>query len=136
MKTIEQLRAQDAMKQVAELSGKPDGFKKLYRAYVDRLGPTIVMNGLGQALAMEPAASGPKSRTQGEKAHYEIYCSLQRWICRENGGVYPSANDLLHAITENDESDYLCAQAEALAWLEWHKKCCRASLPKGEENAE
>ena len=33
-------------------------FKERYRSYVDRLGPAIVMNGLGQALATEPQPPG------------------------------------------------------------------------------
>ena len=47
------------------------------------------------------------------------------------GGVYPDG-DLLQAIMKHDEAHYLHAQAEALAWLEWHKKCCRASFPAEE----
>jgi CRISPR-associated protein Cmr5 len=44
--------------------------------------------------------------------------------------VYSRQKDLLEAITGQDEAHYLRAQAEALAWLEWHKKFCRAWLPK------
>ena len=60
--TIEQQRAADALGRVQALSGRSDGFKKRYRSYVDRLGPAIVMNGLGQALATERAAAGPPPR--------------------------------------------------------------------------
>ena len=44
--------------------------------------------------------------------------------------------DLLQQIMNNKEMLYLRAQTEALAWLEWHKKCCRASFPKGKEDGE
>lgn len=134
MKTIEQLRAADALARVNELLERADGFKKRYRAYVDRLCPTIVMNGLGQALATELAAAGPNPEKDEEHdAHHELYKSVQRWLCRADGGVYPSSSDLLQAITSNEEEIYLRAQAEALAWLEWHKKFCRAAFPRGEE---
>ena len=133
MKTIEQLRAADALARANELGSQPDGFKKRYRAYVDRLCPTIVMNGLGQALATERAAAGPHPQKDDERAHNELYESVQRWLCRPGDGVYPSQADLLQAITSNEEDVYLRAQAEALAWLEWHKKFCRAAFPKGEE---
>lgn len=125
MRTLEQKRAADALKRVDEVARalKSDALKKDYRAYVDRLGPAIVMNGLGQALASERAAGGP--------VHDELYRSLQLWLCRADG-VYPSDEDLLDAITKHAESQYLHAQAEALAWLEWHKKFCRARFPKGE----
>lgn len=125
MRTLEQKRAADALKRVdevaRELSDRND--QALYRAYVDRLGPAIVMNGLGQALASERAAGGP--------VHDELYRSLQLWLCRADG-VYPADKDLLEAITNHAEPEYLHAQAEALAWLEWHKKFCRARFPKGE----
>ena len=134
VKTIEQERAADALARVAELSGRSAGFKKSYRAYVDRMGPAIVMNGLGQALATELAAAGPKPEKDDQKAHRALYQSLQRWLCRAAGGVYPSGDDVLQAIVVGDESCYLHAQAEALAWLGWHKKCCRAAFPKSEED--
>ena len=58
MKTFEQLRAADALARVKNLAAKGDEFKTRYRSYVERLGPAIVMNGLGQALATESAAAG------------------------------------------------------------------------------
>ena len=133
MKTIEQLRAANALTRVNKFGQKPEGFKKRYRAYVDRLCPTIVMNGLGQALAIERAAAGPQPQTDDEQAHHELYKSLQLWLCRREGGVYPPDSDLLQAIVDHDESLYLRAQGEALAWLEWHKKFCRAAFSKNEE---
>ncbi len=140
MKTIEQRRAADALARTNDLLGKPDELKKRYRAYVDRLGPAIIMNGLGQALATERAAAGPgPERSNPARAHHELYRNLQRWLCREDGVYPPSGKDipgdsgfLLQAVVQNSESCYLHAQAEALAWLEWHKKSCRALLPKDE----
>ena len=58
MRTIAQRRAADALARINELSKRPARFKERYRSYVDRLGPAIVMNGLGQALATERAAAG------------------------------------------------------------------------------
>ena len=129
MKTMEQERAADALECVNVLGSEDLVFKKHYRSYVDRLGPAIVMNGLGQALASERAAAGGKQNDP----HRALYMNLQRWLCRENGGIYHSS-DLLKAITQHDEAHYLRAQVEALAWLEWHKKFCRADLPR--EDAE
>jgi len=137
MRSIEQQRAANALARINELRGMSDDFKKRYRSYVDRLGPAIVMNGLGQALATERAAAGGANpKKDDEWAHHEIYRGLQLWLCRNEGGVYPSSDDLLEAIMKNDEALYLRAQAEALSWIEWHKKCCRASLPKGEGDDE
>ena len=138
--TIEQQRAANALGRVQELSARSDGFKKRYRSYVDRLGPAILMNGLGQALATERAAAGsPRDAadsTRGDAAdkdaHAELCTSLNQWLCRADGGIYPNATDLLRAIVSHRQSEYLQAQAEALSWLEWHKKGCRAAFPKDE----
>ena len=134
MNNLDQQRADNALSCVDRLRDQPEEFRKLYRAYSDRLGPTIVMNGLGQALATEQAAAGavPEPASAREHAHKTLYDNVQRWLCRENGGVYAASDDLLTAIMKEDESHYLRAQAEALAWLEWHKKFCRALLPKGD----
>ena len=131
MRTSEQIRAQDAFARVAELNAERDQFRQLYRAYVDRLGPTIIMNGLGQAMATELAAGAGGSFR--ERAHRKLYDNIQAWLCRAGGGVYGGADDLLQAIVSNDQSMYLMAQAEALSWLDWHKKACRATLPQGTE---
>ena len=136
MRSIGQERAANALASANELSRQSEDFKRRYRAYVDRLGPTIVMNGLGQALATERAGAGAKPEKDDERAHQKLYESLQRWLCRPEGGIYPPDEDLLQAIMDNDEKCYLRAQVEALGWLEWHKKCCRASFPKDEGAAE
>lgn len=123
-RTIEQKRADDALTRVKKLQRKGEAFKEKYRSYVDRIGPTIVMNGLGQALATELASD--------ESAHKELYQSVQQWLCRPDGGVYPGSDDLLSSIMDNGEAMYLHAQAETLAWLEWHKKFCRAYFREGD----
>lgn len=135
MRTIEQRRANDALKRVKDVNGKPEDFRKLYRSYVDRLGPAIVMNGLGQALATEIAAAGPKRDNSRKQAHHALYKNVQGWLCGAEG-VYRLADDLMSAITDNDEASYLRAQAETLAWLEWHKKFCRAYLPAEDSRTE
>ena len=133
MSTVAQRRAADALARVNELSARPDDeFKRRYRAYVDRLGPAILMNGLGQALATERASAGENPTRIDQRAHHELYLSLHRWLCSDDT-VYPGSPDLLQAIMANDESSYVRAQAEALAWLSWHKKFCHAALPRGED---
>ncbi|MDI9588743.1 MAG: type III-B CRISPR module-associated protein Cmr5 [Acidobacteriota bacterium] len=127
--TLEQQRAADALARTMALNAQSDEFKVRYRAYVDRLGVAIVTNGLGQALATERSGAGPSPDKDDERAHQALYDNVQEWLCRQ-GGVYESEPDLLQAITKHDEARYLVAQAEALAWLNWHKKFCRAAFPK------
>lgn len=121
-RTLEQRRAEDALARVKDVKKLAAQRKKIdaekYRSYVDRLGPAIVMNGLGQAMATELAAD--------DDAHRKLYDNVRRWLCRRDGGVYSGSDDLLTSIMRDDEHKYLRAQAEVLAWLEWHKKLCRA----------
>jgi len=131
-RSLEQRRAANALARIRHLENGSEKFRGRYRAYVDRMAPSIVMNGLGQALATELAAAGEKA-TDDAKAHQELYNSIQEWLCDSTEGVYRGEKDLLEAITRESEERYLIAQAEALAWLEWHKKFCRAFFPKSEE---
>lgn len=130
---LAQRRAKNALERTKELNRKQDKeFKSNYCSYVDRLGPAIVMNGLGQALATERAAAGSQLENGRQQAHHELYTSLELWLCGE-GAVYESSEDLLEAIIDNSETLYLRAQAEALAWIEWHKKFTRAYFPTENE---
>ena len=97
MRTLEQIRAENALARVSMLSNESMVFKQTYRAYVDRMGPAIMMNGLGQALATENAA-GSGQNVQGQ-AHRTLYDNVQGWLCRDDG-IYPGGADLLRAIID------------------------------------
>jgi CRISPR-associated protein Cmr5 len=134
--TPEQRRAADALRTVRALENADDAVRKRYRAYADRVGPSILMNGLGQALATERAAAGSNPQKADERAHDRLYRNIEAWLCRVGGVYEPSSDqdpDLLKAIVQGGEADYLRAQAEVLAWLVWHKKFCRAYLPAAED---
>ena len=88
------------------------------------------MNGLGQALATELAAAGPQPEKDDQKAHRELYQSLQRWLCRAAGGVYPSGDDVLQALVSGDESRYLHAQAEAVGLVGMAQEMLPRGLPE------
>lgn len=130
-RNAEQRRAADALKAVRQLDVAADEIRRRYRVYADRLGPSILMNGLGQALATERAAAGNEPTKPDDKAHDRLYRNVQAWLCRP-AGVYEAATgeiDLLAALVGGSQTLYVRAQTEALAWLVWHKKFCRAYLP-------
>jgi CRISPR-associated protein Cmr5 len=129
VRDLERERAADALAKVKALEKRPSSFKARYRSYVDRLGAAVVMNGLGQALATEMAAAGRDADGEDKAAHRTLAENVCAWLSRPDG-VYPGAEDVMHQITSSDQDDYLRAQMETLAWLTWHKKFCRASLPK------
>lgn len=129
----EQRRAAHALRTAREIANLDDAMKKAYRSYVERVGTTIITNGLGQALATElAAAGGSDSEAAQKRAHRTLYQNLERWLCGESGVLRGA--DLLATIVTITQADYLRAQAEALAWLVWHKKLCRAFLPRGSED--
>lgn len=130
MTTSEQRRAADALNKVLSLEYESEDLKKRYRAYVDRLGPMIIANGLGQALATERASAGESPSKDDERSHMKLYKNINDWLCRTPDGIYPGAADLIQALMSDSEDLYLRAQAESLAWLGWHKRFCRAYLPR------
>lgn len=137
IQTPDQRRGADALLAVQTLEADVT-FRKRYRAYADRLGPAILMNGLGQALATERAAAGLTPKKAEQRAHARLYRSIESWLCSVGGVYAPESGqqaDLLEAIVAHGEGEYLRAQAEALEWLVWHKKFCRAYLPH-DENEE
>jgi CRISPR-associated protein Cmr5 len=135
----EQRRAAHALRVAKEVKALDEPMQKAYRSYVERIGTTIITNGLGQALATElAAAGGGNSEAPQKRAHRELYVNLQSWLCRDSGVLRGSGGDrrdadLLDNLVSIPQSDYLRVQAEALAWLVWHKKLCRAFLPRGNE---
>lgn len=128
----EQRRAAHALRAAQTVKALDDAMQKAYRSYVERVGTTIITNGLGQALATElAAAGGGDAEAPQKRAHRTLYHNLQSWLCSESGVLRGA--DLLATIVAIPQADYLRAQAEALAWLVWHKKLCRAFLPRGPE---
>ncbi len=128
----EQDKACHALLRLKEVETRTDKFKGHYRSYVDRLGPAILINGLGQALAMELSAAGSNKGKEDEQAHYQLYRSVRDLLCQP-GAAYGGKDDLLDAILSGDQDQYIAAQAETLSWLSWHKKFCQAYLPREED---
>lgn len=105
-----------------------------YVSYVQSLPPTIVMNGLGQAMATLLS----KANGNLEEPHGMLYANLQDWLCGNDAAApYPNApggdTRLIEAIVGGTERQYLHAQAEALAYLIWLKKFANAYLQKGRD---
>lgn len=129
MPSREHRRAKDALQKVRALQNEP--WAENYRSYVDRLGPAILRNGLGQALAGELAAAGGDGGSL-TRAHRRLYDNLGSWLSSEDQPYgsegATSVAELMDRMMDGGEDLYLRAHAEALAWLEWHKRFCRAYL--------
>ena len=123
LQTLDQRRAANALRLVKSL--KESGKYAKYPSYVKSLPATVLQNGLGQALAtLLAAAKGDTS-----DAHHLLYSHLHQWLCSDtDDAVFRAAPDVLEAITQHEEKQYLHAQAESLAYLEWLKKFAVAYL--------
>jgi CRISPR-associated protein Cmr5 len=142
--TREQQRAQHALQSVNQVQErltnagsnekeqkKARKFRNEYKSYAESLPANIVMNGLGQACAMLLAQAKGKSADQN--AHRLLYDHLQDWLRgREHAAVYPKDQDLVKSVINHGQREYVRAQFESLAYLNWLKKFAQAYL--GEED--
>ncbi len=126
-RTLGQKRAKHALQQIKEkvMSKEDKEIQYSFLSYVSSLPATIVMNGLGQAMAFE--------LSKKDVGHRLLYGAISEWLCKSENAIYKGKNDLITAITEGSQEQYIIAQAEALVYLEWLKKFSRAYLKKKEE---
>lgn len=126
--TLGQKRAAHALKAINKLVEQNNYGN--FGSYVQRLPATIVMNGLGQAMAGELAAvRGGKN--DDERAHKRLFELVESWL--QESKTYSIELGLMESIVRSSQEDYVRAQAEALAYLEWLKKFSQAYLD-GEGN--
>lgn len=96
-----------------------------YASYVASLPASILMNGLGQALAQLKVAA----KQQENEPHELLYQHIQDWLCQDIPQTpYPRSLDLIEAVMIHDRKKYNWAVQEVLAWLKWHKKFTTAHL--------
>ncbi len=125
MRTLEQQRAADALHKVRMVSEASENVGKEFATYVTGLAPSIISNGLGQTCASLLA----RAKGNTSDPHHILYRYLQEWLCRDAPEApYPAGTNLMTALVEGDRYQYLRAQAEALAWLEWMKRFSAAYL--------
>ncbi len=128
VQTLEQKRAKHALGQVKALQKDKPGN---YLSYVKALPAAILMNGLGQALATERAAS--------DQAHHKLARHVSEWLLSPEAYTKYSASvsdeakldaaqRLLGRIVVGDQDAYLWAQTEAIAYVTWLKKFANAFL--------
>lgn len=125
-RSLEQKRAQFSLCQIQNIEKEKDEkWQAKYTSYVKSLPATILMCGLGQAMAMLRA----KAKGDMTTPHGRLYQDVQWWLCaEEEKGIFPKGKDLMEALTDTDMDTYLRAQAESLALLVWLKKFATAFL--------
>lgn len=129
IQTMDQQRADFALTTIEKYAREEGSNRQAeLRRYIIQIPALIHMNGLGQALAFYHSKGK-------ESTHEMVYQLLGSWLSRKDskGRVFEGADaDLLKAITSADMFQYMAAQNEALALLEWLKKFATALLHKGD----
>lgn len=128
--SLDRCRAAHALAAVRALQQQDNGH---YVSYVRGLPATILQAGLGQALGTLGAnASLDKSREKlgvDERAKRNLYEQVSAWLVGDHDNApYRGHTNVWTALTQGTESDYIHAQAEALAYLTWLKKFAVAFL--------
>lgn len=120
-RTLGQKRAEYCLDQLENLGCNRDDFKSLSAG----LPAMILQNGFGQTLAFLLAKGGDK--------HAAAFAIIVGWL-RQNGILQKEHNkDQLMEISQMPQSDYLRAQRETLAMLEWLKRYANADLFGGRQ---
>lgn len=125
LQTMEQKRARYALQCVESFTQLDKNWQEGIVRCANQLPALIHMNGLGQAMAFFKS-KGPK-----EKGYLDLYAMVGKWLCTEaDGKVFANSGngDLLTAITHGSMHEYMRAQGEAQALLEWVKKIAKALL--------
>lgn len=126
---MDQERAEFALRHIqGVVDGADETLRIEVRRYLNNLPALIRINGLGQALAFFRMKSD-------SKAHQTIYNMVGAWLCDADskGRIFSQGPDVLAAITQSDVAQYMAAQNEALALLQWLKKFAVAFLPSRQE---
>ncbi|MBW2096693.1 MAG: type III-B CRISPR module-associated protein Cmr5 [Deltaproteobacteria bacterium] len=128
MRTLGQKRAEFALQRV---TGIPAEAKERFKPFSAGAPTMILQNGFGQALAFWVAKA--KGKEKGE--HMEMFNIVKEWLSYDNGDVHnryviktDSPADFFSAVSKMTQSQYLTAQKETLALIEWVKRFANADL--------
>jgi len=131
--TLEQKRASFALGRINARKSLTAGDQKKYVSYVSALPATIVMNGLGQALAAELAAA----KGDAKNPHRLVYEDVAGWLTKTEAlPELHGKTDLLEALVQGDQHVYVRAQGEALRYCTWLKQFARAFLENPDGTVE
>ena len=133
--TLEQQRASHALERIRDLQKLDEKQYGHYVSYVSALPATIIMNGLGQALAALVA----KAKGKTEDPHRMLFDHVAAWLNRQIEELHVTNGDLtcvIDRLMNADQDTYVQAQAEAMAYINWLKQFARAYLKEqeGESN--
>ena len=125
IRTLEQKRAKFCLEFIRKFENDEQRKEKL-RTLIQKSPVFILQNGLGQLLAYL-LADNAGEKGEHQKASGILYCHLQEWLCGEKGEdncpcrIYRDG-ELIKQVIAGNRKDYIRAQEECLALLNWLKK--------------
>lgn len=120
MRTLGQERAEFALKKVTKI---PQDKKERFEKFSAGAPSMILQNGFGQALAFWIAKS-----KGGNSEHMIMFNIVKEWLCQQKFAAGNTLTDFIENISQMEQSQYLTAQKETLALLEWVKRYSNAGL--------
>jgi CRISPR-associated protein Cmr5 len=122
--SLAQQRAQHALAAITKLAAqKPPAYGN-YLSYVKALPANVRSLGLGQAMAFALAkCEGDLTRPYGL-----LYSHVADWVCKRPIYTGATPQNFMQKLTEGKQDEYLKAQIETMAYLEWLKKFAVAQL--------
>ncbi len=125
MRTLGQMRAKFALNKVVSI---PQDKKEKFKPFSAGAPSMILQNGFGQALAFWISKKGKDERMI-------MFNIVKEWLSYEKDDVKNnyvkktnSTVEFLEAISKLSQQEYLTAQKETLALLEWVKRFANAEL--------
>lgn len=115
-RTLGQQRAEYCLEQLRQLHCDAEKFKN----FSPGLPSLIIQNGFGQALAFLVA--------KGEDKHRAAFDIIAGWLTHQQLLTPDRHSGILLQISQMEQSQYLHAQQETLAMLEWLKRYANAEL--------
>ncbi|MDD2466501.1 MAG: type III-B CRISPR module-associated protein Cmr5 [Desulfobulbus sp.] len=135
-RTNDQKRAVFAMKFIEEEKKKDKKEKDKMLTHIRKTPVRILQNGLGQTLAFLLADAGGDSNKPSDR----LYKQLQDWLCGTEQDDRPcrvyTATNLIGQIMSGDRNQYMRAEQEAVALLNWMKKFADAWLDNADVAAD
>lgn len=132
--TLGQQRADFTLQALRKnLAGKGNDKKTLreeFSSFTAGLPAMILQNGFGQTLAflLVKATDSKTHKFKKNDKHYVAYSIITDWIARNEYVKKGNEDTIISQISKMNQDDYLQAQREALAMLEWLKRFANAAL--------
>lgn len=134
MRTMGQKRAEFALQEILnlKLQGKT---KDDFKSFTAGAPSMILQNGFGQSLAFWIAKGTKDNHIKNDDKHIIMFDIIVKWLSFKGGDIdnnyiekKTNRADFIMAISKMEQEQYLTAQNETLALLEWVKRYANADL--------